>query len=86
MAECARTGCGKPAVSTPVLVLKAPIGDAEVAIGIPDLPHCADHVQSTKVSDLMDDAGWQSIVDQFRSRGMAEPVRASAAIKWDPIQ
>lgn len=82
---CAREGCANSALYLPVLLLRpkgytgAPI---ESAI---DLSVCATHAIEMRVEHVMGDEGFARLCEAIRSRGLAEPDRASTQLAFVPL-
>lgn len=86
MGECGRTDCHNVATARPVLLVQ-PEGmtipqPAEVVLNV---PVCDDHQTTTTVADLVNDTGWQRIVDGFRANGKATPDRRRLGLTWERI-
>lgn len=82
--KCIRKDCesGKLANWWPVLLFYAPGTNIAARGEFEDLRFCTPCKYKIVVADLMDDSGWESIRDGFRSLDRVDPDRDRTKIEW----
>ncbi len=87
---CNRLDCTRPAEWRIVLRLY-PVGypkrhpHARAAEAVLDLGVCTPHKEALVVGDIVDDAGWQQILDRFEEHHMVPPDRDAVELDFEPI-
>lgn len=83
---CQRLGCCANADRVPTLRVwpvgepKLPAKSAEISFGA--LWCCEACAKAVSIEDVIDDDGWSQLVAMFKTRGKAEPDRASLELHW----
>ena len=86
---CDRNGCRRPAELRCGIEVYPPEefpGSDEPAIGVTGLSVCRAHASDVKLSDVLTDAGWKLICDQFSKMGMVAPEKGRTKLRLLPYQ
>lgn len=91
--KCCVKDCPEKPQWQPIFLIYAPCEDSSCSIPhfnspgvmIQDGAYCEAHKKALKIDDMVPDAFWEKLCNDFKSRGLAEPRRDWTAISFHKV-